>query len=395
MKFKSVRILISINIVLKFIVQLSGPAVMELEVIVLDGLAKLLDIPKFYLSSSEGNGGGILQDSASEAMLVAVIAAREDAVDRLKVEHPQMSESDIRGKLVMYTSAESNCCVEKTARLAAVSIQLLPIDDDLSLRGETMQAAIDEDIKNGKFPFACVATLGTTGLCAFDNLVELGPICRQHQIWLHVDAAYAGTAMCCPEFRYLMEGVEHSDSFNFNLHKMMMVNVGSSAIWYRDMGKVAKALNIHQTYLQHHSGISSKMPDYRHLEIPLGHRFHALKVWFTLQILGAENIREHVRRHVRLATRFAELVQSDERFEIVCKQYLGLVCFRLKDGCKYTERLSNMVTERKKIYMVRAHCRGELIIRFVMNGLKPSESDIDNAWDEIKTQTDELYKQDK
>lgn len=366
---------------------------MELEVIVLDGLAKLLDLPTFYLSTSEENSGGILQDSASEAMLVAVIAAREDAVDRLKLEHPHLSESDIRGKLVMYTSAESNCCVEKTARLAAVSIQLLPIDDELSLRGDTLQAAIEEDVKNGKFPFACVATLGTTGLCAFDNLIEIGPICRKNLIWLHVDAAYAGTALCCPEFRYLMQGIEHSDSFNFNLHKLMMVNVGSSAIWYRDIDKVAKALKIDQTYLQHYSMIRSKMPDYRHLEIPLGHRFHALKVWFTLQILGAEEIREHVRSHVRLATRFAKLVESDARFEVVCKQYLGLVCFRLKDGCKHTERLSNILTERKKIYMVRAHCRGQLIIRFVMNGLKPSETDIDNAWNEIVTQTNELYEQ--
>lgn len=364
----------------------------ELEVIVVDWLAKFLDLPELFLNSSEGRGGGLLQGSASESMLVAILAAREQAVERLKIEHPNMSESDIRGKLVMYSSDQGNSCVEKTSLLAAVAIRLLPTDNDMTLRGKTLKHAIDEDIENGKFPFACVATLGTTGTCSFDNLPEIGPICRNNHIWLHIDAAYAGSALCCPEFRHLMPGIEYGDSFNFNLHKWMMVNFDCSAMWFRDTSKVVEAFTVDRIYLQHHFEIGSKAPEYRNWEIPLGHRFRALKVWFTLRIMGAEEIRENIRNHVRLAGKFAEMIANDSRFEIIGKPVLGLVCFRIKGNCEYTNRLVDILTERKNIYVIRAHCNEKLVIRFVVNGLKPTEDDIEYAWNEIVTQVNEILK---
>lgn len=363
--------------------------------IVVDWLAKLLDLPKFFLNSSDGRGGGLLQGSASESMLVAILAAREQAVERLKIEHPDLSESDIRGKLVMYTSDQSNSCVEKTSRLAAVAIRLLPTDNDLELQGKTLKDAMDDDINNGKFPFACVATLGTTGTCSFDNLLEVGPICRNNQIWLHIDAAYAGSALCCPEFRKLMPGIEFGDSFNFNLHKWMMVNFDCSAMWFRDTSKVVEAFTVDRIYLQHHFEIGSKAPEHRHWEIPLGHRFRSLKVWFTLRIMGAEGIRENVRNHVRLASKFAEMVSNDSRFEIIGKPVLGLVCFRLKGNCELTNRLVDILTERKNIYVIRANYHKKLVIRFVVNGLKPSEDDIEYAWNEIVTQVNEMLKKER
>lgn len=215
----------------------------------MDWLGKFLNLPKEYLNCSEGPGGGVIQGnlpkyyyffffedhfylectcllsgSASEAILVAMLTAREQSVKRLQKKYPDMSESDIRGKLVMYSSDQSNSAVEKSAHLTAVPIRLLSVDENQSLRGETLKAAIEEDLKNGKFPIACITTLGTTGTCAFDNLNEIGPICQEHDVWLHIDAAYAGSALCCPEFRSLMQGIEYCDSFNFNLHKWMMVN---------------------------------------------------------------------------------------------------------------------------------------------------------------------------
>lgn len=365
----------------------------ELEVIVVDWLAKFLDLPKFFLNSSDGRGGGMLQGTASESMLVAILTARDQAVERLKIEHPNLDESDIRGKLVMYTSDQGNSCVEKTARLAAVSIRLLPVDCNLSLCGKTLRISIEDDIKDGKFPFACVATFGTTGTCAFDNLLEIGPLCRSNKIWLHIDAAYAGSALCCPEFRPLMRGIEYSDSFNFNLHKWMMVNFDCSAMWFRDTSKVIEAFTVDRIYLRHHIEIDSKAPEYRNWEIPLGHRFRALKVWFTLRIMGAEQIRENIRNHVRLAGHFAEMIANDTRFEIVGKPVLGLVCFRLKHNCEYTKRLVNILTERKNIYVIRAQYDDKIIIRFVVNGLKPTEKDIEFAWNEIRTQTNEIFKE--
>lgn len=365
----------------------------ELEVIVCDWLAKFLDLPEFFLNSSEGPGGGLLQGTASEAMLVATLAAREKTVEKLKKEHPGMSESEIRGRLVLYSSDQANSCVEKTGLLAAVKTRLLPVDHNLSLRGEQLQKAIEEDIKNQKFPFACIATLGTTSTCAFDNLLEIGPICRKYGIWLHIDAAYAGSALCCPEFRHLMPGIEHGDSFNFNLHKWMMVNFDCSALWFRDTGKVEEAFTVDRIYLQQHIEIGAKAPEYRNWEIPLGHRFRALKVWFTLRIMGADQIRENIRNHVRLAGKFAELVANDARFEIIGKSVLGLVCFRLKGNCDYTNRLVDLLNDCKNIYVIRAHCHDQLVIRFVVNGLKPTEEDIEFAWNEIATQTHKIFKE--
>lgn len=345
------------------------------------------------MNSSKGRGGGLLQGTASDSMLVAILAAREHAVENLKVKHPNLTESDIRGKLIMYSSDQGNSCVEKTSRLAAVSIRSLSVDQNLSLRGETLKIAMEEDISNGKFPFACVATLGTTGTCAFDNLLEIGPVCRENQVWLHIDAAYAGSALCCPEFRSLMPGIEYSDSFNFNLHKWMMVNFDCSAMWFRDTSKVVDAFTVDRIYFQHHVETDSITPEFRNWEIPLGHRFRALKVWFTLRIMGAERIRENIRNHVRLAGKFAEMVANDARFEIIGQPLLGLVCFRLKGNCEQTKCLVNILTERKNIYVIRAHSNGKLVIRFVVNGLKPTADDIEFAWNEIQTVTNQIIKE--
>lgn len=368
--------------------QICSPACTELEVIVMDWLGKLLDLPKEYLNCSEGPGGGVIQGSASEAVMVAMLTAREEAVKRLKLENPDMSESDVRGKLVMYSSDQSNSCVEKSALLSAVPIRLLPVGQDLALHGDTLRQAVEEDIRNGLFPIACIATHGTTGTCAFDDLNEIGPICREFNIWLHIDSAYAGSAMCCPEFRHLMPGVEYGDSFNFNLHKMMMVNFDCCAMWFKNADAVVDSFTVDRIYLKHQFQGESKAPDYRHWQIPLGRRFRSLKVWILLRTVGIEGIRATIRNYVSLAKVFEHKVRNDPRFEIVGQPVLGLVCFRLKGDCERTQYLLDAVTERKNIYVIPAKCHGKLMIRFVVAGFRPEERDIDYAWNEIVSQTD-------
>lgn len=176
----------------------------------MDWLGKFFDLPKPFLNCSEGPGGGVIQGSASEAILVALLAAREQTVRRVQAENPNMSESEIRGKLIAYSSDQSNSCVEKDGLLAAVPIRLLPADSEQRLRGDALQAAIKEDLAQGKIPLICIATFGTTGTCAFDDVEELGPICQANNVWLHIDAAYAGSALCCPEFRSLMKVRKYS-----------------------------------------------------------------------------------------------------------------------------------------------------------------------------------------
>lgn len=324
-----------------------------------------------------------------------MLTARQQAVDRLKVKYPEMSESEIRGKLVMYSSDQSNSAVEKSAHLSAVPIRLLSVDGNQALRGETLQMAVDEDLKSGKFPIACITTLGTTGTCAFDNLNEIGPICQKYNIWLHIDAAFAGSALCCPEYRPLMQGIEYCDSFNFNLHKWMQVNFDCCAMWFKNADTVVDAFTIERIYLNHQYQGQSKAPDYRNWQIPLGRRFRALKVWITLRTIGAEKIRETIRYHCRLGKMFENKVRSDSRFEIVSEPVLSLVCFKLRGSDEITKTLLDKITERKNIYMIPAKCNDQYMIRFVVCGLKPEEQDIEYAWKEISSQADLVLGTDK
>lgn len=356
----------------------------------MDWLGKFLALPKEFLNCSEGPGGGVIQGSASEAILVAILAAREKAVKRLLIERPELSESDIRGKLISYSSDQSNSCVEKASMLAAVPMRLIKSDENGVLRAKELAEALAEDLANGKIPVVCVATLGTTGTCAYDNLEEIGPICRENNIWLHIDAAYAGSALCCPELRPLMPGIEWSDSFNYNLHKWMLVNFDCCAMWLKNADEVVNAFNIDRIYLDHKYQGESKAPDYRHWQIPLGRRFRALKVWIVLRTVGAENIRANIRHHIKLAEKFENLVLTDSRFEIVGKRTMGLVCFRLKGDCGQSKELLERITERKQLYMIPATSNGKYMIRFAICGMAPQEKDIDFAWNEIQSQANEL-----
>lgn len=368
--------------------QICSPACTELEVIVMNWLGKFLDLPPEFLNSSEGPGGGVIQGSASEAILVALLAAREQTVQRELAKHPEMTEDIIRGKLVAYSSDQSNSCVEKDGLLAAVPMRLIKADEDGSLRGDALEAAIKEDLANGKIPIICVATFGTTGTCAYDNMEELGPVCQRYNVWLHVDAAYAGSALCCPEFRPLMTGLEWAESFNYNLHKWMRVNFDCCAMWMKNADKVVDSFTVDRIYLTHKFQGESKAPDYRHWQIPLGRRFRALKTWIVLRTLGADGIRSFIRNHVKLAEKFENYVRNDDRFEIVAKPSMGLVCFRLKGNCKLTQNLLDKITERKIIYMIPATKENKVFIRFAVAGMEAEEKDIDFAWNEIQTQTE-------
>lgn len=352
----------------------------------MDWLGKFLDLPPQFLNCSEGPGGGVIQGSASESILVAVLAAREQAVKRIQLEQPEMSESDIRGKLIAYSSDQSNSAVEKSGLLAAVPFRLLKSDSNHSLNGATLQAAYKEDIARGKIPIICVATLGTTGTCAYDDLEQLGPICQANNIWLHIDAAYAGAALCCPEFRPLMKGIEWADSFNYNLHKWMWVNFDCCAMWLKNADQLVDSFTVDRIYLDHKYQGESKAPDYRHWQIPLGRRFRALKVWIVLRTIGAEKIRNNIRHTVKLAERFEQMVMNDNRFEIVAPRSMGLVCFRLKGDCSLSKELLERITERKLIYMIHSKCQEKLMIRYVVCGLDPKEADMEFAWREIQEQ---------
>ncbi|BFF94021.1 3-4-dihydroxyphenylacetaldehyde synthase 2 [Drosophila madeirensis] len=363
-----------------------SPACTELEVVVMDWLAKFLKLPEHFQHASDGPGGGVIQGSASEAVLVAVLAAREQAVLSCKETHPELSESEVRGKLIAYSSDQSNSCIEKAGVLAAMPIKLLPADEDLILRGDTLRKAIEEDVAAGRIPVICIATLGTTGTCAYDDIESLADVCQASKVWLHVDAAYAGGGFALEECAELRRGLDRVDSLNFNLHKFMLVNFDCSAMWLRDANKVVDSFNVDRIYLKHKHEGQSQIPDFRHWQIPLGRRFRALKVWITFRTLGAEGLRNHVRKHIALAQQFESFVRNDSRFEMVAPQALGLVCFRPRGDNENTTQLLQRLMERKKIYMVKAEHAGRQFLRFAVCGMDAKPSDIEFAWTEIESQ---------
>jgi aromatic-L-amino-acid/L-tryptophan decarboxylase len=319
--------------------------------------------------------------------------AKDKTVRKLHQVHPSLDEGDIKKKLIAYTSDQCNSSVEKAGLLGSMKMRLLKADGDGRLRGDTLKKAFEEDIAQGLIPCYVVANLGTTGTCAFDPLDELGPICSEYDVWLHIDAAYAGTAFICPEYRHLMNGVEYADSFDFNPHKWMNVNFDCSAMWVKDGHDLIKAFDVQRIYLDDIK-TDTKIPDYRHWQMPLGRRFRALKLWTVLRIYGAEGLRNNIRNHISLAHHFANLVRSDDRFLVEPEPSMGLVCFRLKKGDALTKALLESLTKKKQVYMVAGSYRGRYIIRFVVCSRLTNKEDIEFSWNKIKEETNLIYSDD-
>ncbi|KAB0795493.1 hypothetical protein PPYR_12332 [Photinus pyralis] len=361
----------------------ASPVCTELETIVVDWLGKAIGLPDEFLALKKGSrGGGVIQTCASECVLVTMLAARAQALKRLKQQHPFVEEGVLLSKLMAYCSREAHSCVEKAAMICFVKLRILEPDEKSALRGQTLSEAMEEDEAAGLIPFFVSTTLGTTSCCSFDNLPEIGSVCKRFPcVWLHVDAAYAGNALICPELKYLLKGVEYADSFNTNPNKWLLVNFDCSTMWVRDRIRLTSALVVDPLYLKH--GYSDSSIDYRHWGVPLSRRFRSLKLWFVLRSYGISGLRKYIRHHIALAQRFERCVLQDRRFEVCNEVKLGLVCFRLKGADKLNEKLLSNINESGKLHMVPAHVNDKYVIRFCAVAQNATEEDIDHAWDVI------------
>lgn len=353
---------------------IASPACTELEMVMMDWLGKALKLPEDFLFESGGTGGGVIQGTASESTLVALLAARSRTL--------ALSKGAKLENLVAYASDQSHSSVERAALLGAVRIRLLATDEDLSLRGHTLAKAIEEDRGKGDIPFLVIGTLGTTNTCAFDNIKEIGKICVEEKLWFHIDAAYAGSAFLCPEFRPLLDGVEYADSYNFNPHKWMLVNFDCSAMWVKNSLYLTEAFSVNPTYLKHEN--EGQIPDYRHWQIPLGRRFRALKFWFVFRLYGVEGLRKHIREQVKLAKEFEQLVLADPQFEVVGPVTMGLVCFRLKGSDPLNESFLKTVNDRRRITITPTKVRGRFIQRFAICSRFTTSPDVVFAFKELQ-----------
>ncbi|XP_064648973.1 aromatic-L-amino-acid decarboxylase-like [Lineus longissimus] len=359
----------------------SSPSCTELEVVMMDWLGKMLNLPEAFLSG--GKGGGVIQGTASEATLVALLAARFKIIHEQLEKNPDLTKADIMGKLVAYYSEQAHSSVERAGLLGMVKMTAIPSDEEESMRGEALEAAIARDKENGLLPFLVVTTLGTTSSCAFDNLLEVGPVCEKHDIWMHIDAAYAGSSFICPEFRPFLDGVEYAMSFNFNPHKWMLVNFDCSAMWLKDSSYVVDAFNMDPLYLKHDA--QGLVPDYRHWQIPLGRRFRSLKMWFVMRLYGIQGLQAYIRKHIELAHEFEALVREDEKFEIFGKVTMGLVCFRLKGPNEINEALLKKINKEGKIHIVPSKVKATYFLRFAICHKENDSEDVHFAWEVIKT----------
>jgi aromatic-L-amino-acid decarboxylase len=363
----------------------TSPAAAELEEVVMDWLRQMLGLP-------EGMSG-VIQDTASTATLCALLTAREKATGF------ESNRSGLKKPLIVYASEETHSSIEKGAKIAGYgseNIRYIPTDEAFAMIPSLLEEALEEDKKKGLQPACVVATLGTTSSTAIDPLAAMGDICRRHGVWLHVDAAFAGTAAILPENKWMLEGAEHIDSFVFNPHKWMLTNFDCSAYFVKDPGALIQTFEIHPEYLK--TGKDSEVKNFRDWGIQLGRRFRALKLWFVIRSYGVEGLQEIVRGHIRLARMFKGWVEEHETFELMAPVPLSLVCFRLNDGRDeealndLNRRLLESLNRTGKIFLTHTTLRGKYVLRMVIASRTTKEDHVKVAWELVKKKAEEVSK---
>ncbi|KAH8038948.1 hypothetical protein HPB51_004060 [Rhipicephalus microplus] len=351
----------------------ASPACTELEVIMLDWVGKMINLPEQFLClSGNSSGGGVIQvrngrfhirpKSGCSSALYTDLQLRCIFAHSLKF----VNEALWCSGFSLFPFLQAHSSVEKAAMIGFVKLRILDTDDNFSMRGSTLAAAMEEDRKAGFVPFFVSATLGTTSCCSFDAVAEIGPLCQKEGIWLHVDAAYAGSAFICPEFQYLHKGLEYAMSFNINPNKWMLVNFDCSLMWVKDRFKLTQALVVDPLYLQH--SYSDQAIDYRHWGIPLSRRFRSLKLWFVVRRYGIAGLQHYIR-------------------EVMI---FGLVCFRLKGSNQLNEKLLSSINASGKLHMVPASLNDRYVIRFCVCAPNACDADIVYAWHIVSQFTTEL-----
>ncbi len=357
----------------------TSPACTELETHVLDWLVELLGLPERFRSN--GPGGGVLQESASSAVLCALIAARERATNY------RSNEEGCAGKLVAYTSTQAHSSIEKAAGIVGLgrqNLRLIEVDERQAMRADRLAEAIRADRAAGLVPCFVAATVGTTSSNGLDPLPEIGRICREEKLWLHVDAAMAGTAALCPEFRWMQNGLELADSYAFNPHKWMFTNFDCDCFFVADRAALIRSLSILPEYLRNQATQSGAVIDYRDWQVSLGRRFRALKLWFVIRHYGAEGLRHHIRQHVAWAQEFAGWVRADERFELAVKPPLNLVCFRHRAGDDFNQRLLDRLNQSGKLYLTHTKLGGRMTLRLCVGQTHTERRHVEQAWELIR-----------
>jgi len=358
----------------------TSPAAAELEEKMLIWLREMIGLP--------GNFEGVIQDTASTATLAAIITAREKTSD-FAINNEGASSV---GVLRVYCSEQAHSSVEKGVKISGIgrnNLVKIPVKEDFSLDPAKLDKAITADKAKGYLPCCVVATLGTTGTTAIDPLRAIGEICRKNGIWLHVDAAMAGTALILPEFQWMIDGKEYIDSFLFNPHKWMFTNFDCTAFFIKDAGSLIKTFEILPEYLK--TRTRGKVNDYRDWGIPLGRRFRALKLWSVIRMFGTEGLQNKIRQHIQFASMLKDLILKESDFEILAPVIINVVCFRYSPSGLderelnfINEKLNHNLNDSGKIYLSHTVVNGKYTLRMVTGQTNVTFEHVEKAWALIK-----------
>ena len=358
----------------------TSPAATEVETVVIDWLAQLLDLPARFRVG--GDGGGVIQGSASEATLSAILAARERATVGAT------NHTGTLGNLVAYATSQTHSSIEKGLRIAGIgsdNLRVIPIDDSFAMVPSALAAQIAIDKADGKVPFIVVASAGTTSSLAFDPVDAIGDICQRERVWLHVDGAMSGIAALCPEHRWVLDGLDKADSFCTNPHKWMGVTFDCDAMWVADRAALIGALSILPEYLRTAAAEAGAVIDYRDWGIPLGRRFRALKLWFNLRLDGVEPVQAMIREHVAAAAWLVEQVGADDRFELSAPPALNLVCINHVAGDAATDELINAANATGQALFTRTVLNGRSVLRFCIGAQSTRQRHVEAGWQLLST----------
>ncbi|MEW6511153.1 MAG: aminotransferase class I/II-fold pyridoxal phosphate-dependent enzyme [Bacteroidota bacterium] len=354
----------------------TSPAATELEERMMEWLRDMIGLPSVFR--------GVIQDTASTSTLCSILTARE--------QHSQFAINsggfDPNARYALYCSTETHYSIEKAVKIAgfgARSLRKLPVDEKFALKPEALEAAISKDRNDGLTPLCAVATLGTTGSTAIDPLKTMAEICRQHGIWLHVDAAYAGTALLLPEMRWMIDGVEGADSFVFNPHKWMLTNFDCSAFFVRDPDALISTFALLPEYMK--TKEAEQVNNYRDWGIQQGRRFRALKLWFVIRSYGVQGLQDMVRSHIAYARSFAEKIRASSDFELLAPVPLAAVCFRYHPDGMNEDTLNSLnallletLNRTGRLYMTHTKLNGLYTLRFVSSQTGVTQRHVDDAW---------------
>jgi aromatic-L-amino-acid decarboxylase len=352
----------------------TSPSVTELEERVLEWLRGMLGLPSEFK--------GFVYDTASTSTFHGVAAAREAITER------DVSEYGLSGpdapRLRMYTSEHAHSSVEKAGMaigLGRRGVVRIGVDSVFRMDVAALEFAIQRDIREGWRPFCVVATVGTTSTTSVDPVPQIAEICWRYGLWLHVDAAYAGSAAILPELRYVLDGCDRADSFVMNPHKWLFTPVDFSAFYCRRPNILKKAFSLTPEYLK--TAEDSAVTNYMDYGIPLGRRFRSLKFWMVVRYFGVEGLQGAIREHIRLGKLFASWVEAHAGFELMAPVLFSTVCFRCKGTDAANQRLLDTVNRSGKIFISHTKLNDRLTLRFSVGNLRTSENHVRMAWELI------------